>query len=99
MSDSIDPAGVPLPDFKEFDGIGVDGRNRMRFMFARIPSDFSFQLPERSHTFLLYQYLNAFRATIEINNRIRSTCANILPCAHQAHRDLSGAKSTLFMSS
>ena len=33
-------AGVSLTDFKEFDGIGVDERNRMRFMFAQIPSDF-----------------------------------------------------------
>ena len=41
---------VPLPDFKEFDGIGVDEHNRMRFMFAQIPSDFSFPLPDRSDT-------------------------------------------------
>ena len=37
-------AGVPLPDFTEFGGIGVDGRNLMRFMFAQIPSDFTFPL-------------------------------------------------------
>ena len=43
-------AGVPLPDFKESDGIGVDERNRVRFMFAQIPSDFSFPLPVRSDT-------------------------------------------------
>ena len=39
-------AGVPLPYFKEFDGIGVDERNRMRFIFAQIPSNFSFPLPD-----------------------------------------------------
>ena len=43
-------AGVSLPDFEEFDGIGVDERNRMRFMFAQIPSDFSFPLLDRSDT-------------------------------------------------
>ena len=43
-------AGVSLPDFKEFDGIGVDGHNRMQFMFAQIPSDFLFPLPDRSDT-------------------------------------------------
>ena len=43
-------AGVSLPDFKEFDGIGVDERNRMRFMFAQIPSDFSLPLPDQSDT-------------------------------------------------
>ena len=37
-------ACISLPDFKEFDGIGVDERNRMRFMFAQIPSDFLFPL-------------------------------------------------------
>ena len=48
-------AGVPLPDFKEFDGIGVDEHNRMRFMFAQILSDFSFPLPCRSDTiFVLF---------------------------------------------
>ena len=39
-------AAVSLPDFKEFDGIGVDECNRMRFMFAQIPSDFSLPLPD-----------------------------------------------------
>ena len=39
-------ASVPLPDFKEFDGIGGDERNRMRLMFAQIPFDFSFPLPD-----------------------------------------------------
>ena len=43
-------AGVSLPDFKEFDGIGVDERDRMRFMLAQIPSNFSFPLPDRSDT-------------------------------------------------
>ena len=43
-------AGVSLHDFKEFDGIGVGGRNLMRFVIAQIPSDFSFPLPDRSHT-------------------------------------------------
>ena len=43
-------AGVPLPDFKEFDGIGVDDRNRMRFMFTQNPSNFSLPLPDRSDT-------------------------------------------------
>ena len=42
-------ADVPMPVFKKFDGIGVDGRNLMRFMFAQIPSDFSFPLPNWSH--------------------------------------------------
>ena len=43
-------AGLPLPDFTECDGIGVDERNLMRFMFAQIPSHFSFPLPDRAHT-------------------------------------------------
>ena len=43
-------AGVPLPGLKEFDDIDVDKRNRMRFMFAQISSDFSFPLPDRSDT-------------------------------------------------
>ena len=38
--------GIALPNLREFDGIGVDGRNLMRFMFAQIPSDFSFPLPD-----------------------------------------------------
>ena len=58
-------AGVPLPDFKEFDGIGVDGRNLMQFMFAQIPSDFLFPLPNRLHRVLLYLSCNAFCTTIE----------------------------------
>ena len=43
-------AGVPLLDFKEFDAIDADGRNRMQFMFAQIPSDFVFPMPNWSHT-------------------------------------------------
>ena len=46
----MNKAGVSLPDFKEFDGIGVDECNQMRSMFAQIPSDFSFLLPDRSDT-------------------------------------------------
>ena len=41
-------AGVPLPDFNEFDDIGVDERNRMQFMLAQIQSEFSFPLPDWS---------------------------------------------------
>ena len=42
-------AGVPVLDFKEFDGIGVDGRNLMGFMFVRFHPIFLFPLPNRSH--------------------------------------------------
>ena len=63
-------AGVPLPDFKEFDDFGVDGRNLIHFMFAQIPSDFSFH-PTDHIRFLLYLSCNAFCATREIDNRMR----------------------------
>ena len=42
------------PDFRKFDGIGVDGRNLIPFIFSKIPSDFSFPLPVTSHWILLY---------------------------------------------
>ena len=41
-------------------------------MFAHIPSDFSFLLPDRSHMIFVIFSHNAFRATIEIVNRMRS---------------------------
>ena len=46
-------AGVPLPDFKGFDGICVDEGNRMRFIFAQIPTDFSSPPPDRLDTIFL----------------------------------------------
>ena len=68
-------AAVSLLDFKECDVIGVEWRHLMRLLFAQIPSDFSFPLPDRSLTILLYLTHNAFylfRAAIEIDNRMRS---------------------------
>ena len=47
---------TPLPDFNEVHEIGADKRYLIRFMFAQIPPDFSFPLPDRSHTIFGYIY-------------------------------------------
>ena len=63
-------AGVLLPDFKEFDGIGVDEHNRMRFMFAQIPSDFSFPLPNQSDAIFVI-FVSECISRNDRNNRMR----------------------------
>ena len=69
-------ASFQLPDFKVFDGLGVDGLNLIRFMFAQIPFDFLFPMsvdcPTDYIRFLLYLSRNAFCTMIEIDNCMRS---------------------------
>ena len=65
-------AGVPLPDFKEFDDIGVDERNRMQSCLLRSHPIFRSHCPTDRIRFLLSLSHNAFRAMTEMNNRMRS---------------------------
>ena len=59
-------AGIPLPDFKEFDGIGVDEVIGCDSCLLRSHPIFSSHCPTNRMRFLLYLSPNAFRGMIEI---------------------------------